>query len=541
MGPRLLAMLGLMGAFGLLFALAEGVTRQGLVNGYVLLLVAGSLLLPQATASREIAAELSPHWRWLLGSAALAAVVFVTLLSAGRSTAAKTSATFPLPLSGITPLAQAASLVALPATLTNLGFELETLSEWTARSRAPYFALLVTCTVLLAWLFAMPSRVRRVATDLGLEVDDGALRSTFLGALAASLLVVVALALASSGAAEAGFGVDATTVALATALAIDLVKNLRIYRGSSPWVGLWEDRRPYAAYALARALCAEGIECRVHGGALGSLLSFFGPYAPIGVLVRAADIPAAQKVLARMRPGGERSAQRKPAAAVAPRFGVAQLVGIATCALVAAISWLLPSHGQAAGPRAELGMYEVADDVDLNWSELELPEGAERRKQQVDEVVVDYLHLPPSPGRDDAQSLSQLRQWAEGVNLPAGTRLAFGPDETLEGRGFRSYLLRSPPFLTQNHVADASAVEDELSGASSVNIELTEEGGRLMHEATTRLTRRRIAIVVDGVVESAPLVLAPIPGGTARITLEGSDPRQQLLEARELAARLRPR
>lgn len=51
--------------------------------------------------------------------------------------------------------------------------------------------------------------------------------------------------------------------------------------------------------------------------------------------------------------------------------------------------------------------------------------------------------------------------------------------------------------------------------------------------------RRRFAIVVDGIVYSAPVVQAKIGGGHAQITMGKGPPAQQEHDAKELAAVVR--
>jgi preprotein translocase subunit SecD len=66
-----------------------------------------------------------------------------------------------------------------------------------------------------------------------------------------------------------------------------------------------------------------------------------------------------------------------------------------------------------------------------------------------------------------------------------------------------------------------------------VTFTLTGDGSRKFAEATTRLTGEQLAILVDGMVLSAPSVLAPITGGQGEIT--GS---RSKAEAKDLAAAL---
>jgi len=58
-------------------------------------------------------------------------------------------------------------------------------------------------------------------------------------------------------------------------------------------------------------------------------------------------------------------------------------------------------------------------------------------------------------------------------------------------------------------------------------------------DATRKNIRRRLAIVIDDEVQSAPVILSEISGGTVMITMAAGAPKEQLAEARQLAAALR--
>ncbi len=79
----------------------------------------------------------------------------------------------------------------------------------------------------------------------------------------------------------------------------------------------------------------------------------------------------------------------------------------------------------------------------------------------------------------------------------------------------------------------ASVEFDHNTGTPLVSLTFDAEGGELFGEMTEELVGQQIAIFLDGVIISAPVVQQPIYGGTAQITGSGD-----LDEARELAQRL---
>jgi preprotein translocase subunit SecD len=101
----------------------------------------------------------------------------------------------------------------------------------------------------------------------------------------------------------------------------------------------------------------------------------------------------------------------------------------------------------------------------------------------------------------DADALAKLNAGTEGVKLKEGTYTAF-----LDGSS-----------ITQTSVGQAS---NASTGYYAVNITFDDEGTQKFAEVTKDLapTNGRIAIVLDGVVESAPAVQSEITDGKVSIT-----------------------
>lgn len=70
-------------------------------------------------------------------------------------------------------------------------------------------------------------------------------------------------------------------------------------------------------------------------------------------------------------------------------------------------------------------------------------------------------------------------------------------------------------------------------------LELTAEGAERLAAGTRAALKRRIAVVVDGKVVSAPAVQTEIAGGRLTVTLGAADLDQGLAEAERLAVALR--
>ena len=96
------------------------------------------------------------------------------------------------------------------------------------------------------------------------------------------------------------------------------------------------------------------------------------------------------------------------------------------------------------------------------------------------------------------------------------------------------YFVERRAQVTGDMLADARAVPDQSSGQYYVLMRLDNRGKRLFERLTRESVGKALAIVLDDVIFSAPVIQEPIPGGEARITGNFTPE-----EARDLAIVLR--
>ena len=160
--------------------------------------------------------------------------------------------------------------------------------------------------------------------------------------------------------------------------------------------------------------------------------------------------------------------------------------------------------------------------------------------QGSDEIVVQL------PGIQDPQraksligktALLEFKLLAQGAQ--AGTPEHPGPGaQTLPGKGDgggrRQYLVERKTLMTGDVVTDASVRAGSATEGMAVDFVLDARGGKLFGDITTQNVGRNLAIVLDGMVESAPQIREPITGGRGQIT-----GRFDFTEAQDLANVLR--
>lgn len=123
---------------------------------------------------------------------------------------------------------------------------------------------------------------------------------------------------------------------------------------------------------------------------------------------------------------------------------------------------------------------------------------------------------------------------AEGT--PPGSEILYEIREDAQTRRVikRPYLVKKGALLTGSYLTDASVQIDSQYNEPYVSIDFDKKGARIFENITEENVKKRLAIVLDNKVYSAPVIQEKISGGHARIT--GSFTTE---EARDLAIVLR--
>lgn len=319
-----MALIGLLLVGGVVFLhlLTVLVERQGLGNGYAVVIL--GLSVPSGVAlTRQLggdsAAESLPLAMaviFLLGLVALVRILARLLRGRVPGTAGGTErpAALRLPTSGLAPLTFAGAVLALPTTLANRRVhpafeELARLLESSDVLHAlAYFVVATLLTVAFSVLFHRPQRVG--ATWAALTAKDEASRAEVHGRAAlrahellpsavAWSVLLVSLAWLPSRLAASFFAVrlpEATGLLVAVAIGLDLLDEARM-RLEGAWVAVWPVHRVYEVEPALAALTAAGIPARARGVCARALFQFFAPYFPIDLMVPPARADEARALL----------------------------------------------------------------------------------------------------------------------------------------------------------------------------------------------------------------------------------------------------
>jgi preprotein translocase subunit SecD len=127
------------------------------------------------------------------------------------------------------------------------------------------------------------------------------------------------------------------------------------------------------------------------------------------------------------------------------------------------------------------------------------------------------------------------------TKLPANTTINFEKSEnaTKMEIGAVPFLLKSDTNLSGGSLDDATVGYGQY-GEPEVSLTFNAAGSKRFGEVTTIARGKRVAIVLDKVVKSAPNINEPITGGRARITLgRGLDRQKTMDEAKMISTALR--
>lgn len=127
-------------------------------------------------------------------------------------------------------------------------------------------------------------------------------------------------------------------------------------------------------------------------------------------------------------------------------------------------------------------------------------------------------------------------------DLPKGFEIAFGKTvnkNTNEITNLEPYLVEAGTALTGEELQEAIVRIDQQQNRPYVGLEFKPNGAKIFENLTGENIGKRLAIVLDGNVYSAPVVQGRIAGGSAQITLGAGDYNATMMEARDLALVLR--
>ena len=183
----------------------------------------------------------------------------------------------------------------------------------------------------------------------------------------------------------------------------------------------------------------------------------------------------------------------------------------------------------------------------------ELPEG--------EGIAIYQENAPAGPGKSvqssyarmvkrDNETITQTRErfkkWVATLPVPDDHTVGFeelehDPENPAAELGWRTFYLFARAEVTGDSITDANVAQEQNQGIGQfyVGVTFSPAGADRFEEVTGANVQRRFAIILDDVINSAPVIKTKIGGGRASITLGSGDPEEQLAKARQLELVLR--
>lgn len=296
LGTRAVVVLTLVGATVAQIAMARWVDRDGVGNGFAVLLAGYSLPRVVDPVWRALAAaEAHTIPSWVLPAAAFAIVVPACaagwMFSASRLPAGPGTVHPDLisrPACGNAPIVVTLSVLSMIATVVDFLQRGGAPNPSASPLTIPWgFAWLASigAAFAFAYLFNPPQRIAAMWQSL-VPIPPGERPRLNIVLPECAIFIAVVSGVYLLGRHYLGpFAPECLSVLLLTAVYFDLSREGRVRDADPSLVPVWEIHQTYAVAPAMRCLEAEGIRVMARGVHLRALLQFFGPYVPIRLLV----------------------------------------------------------------------------------------------------------------------------------------------------------------------------------------------------------------------------------------------------------------
>jgi len=180
--------------------------------------------------------------------------------------------------------------------------------------------------------------------------------------------------------------------------------------------------------------------------------------------------------------------------------------------------------------------FKMVDDADTSLTQLkDLPQGITLDWDRYEGAGGALVSSPYLRAKDR----NQLSEYLKG-KAPAAHEFGL---QKIEERGrepyYRTYLLDKKAGLTGEYITDARVAFDNSPGEGNrpyVQVTFNRTGAEVFGRLTAANVKKRMAIVLDDNVDSAPVIQSEIPGGVCSIHMGGLKPINEILqEAKDLA------
>ncbi|MBI3072071.1 MAG: hypothetical protein HYY84_08105 [Deltaproteobacteria bacterium] len=294
---------------------AKLVSRFGLGNGFSVVLVSG-VVVDLARQLTVLIRDVSDGFVTAMGAGfavlivAAFGVATARLLRRGGKGRASSNVVLRLPLCGVAPVLEAASLAAVFSTLANFGVDTSRIAAALTPGSPAYFWWLAAGIAVFgtayALLFHRIGNVTRVFRQLGRVSDDAGFTNELRLARWRGVVTSCAFLFAYIVVAQFPFGnwslpgralFQIGSAIILPAVVLDLIDEWRARRAHGELASVWPEHRLYAVDPIVESLRSANISAFPRGVYHRTLLQFFGPVIPVDIMVPSQRVTDARSLV----------------------------------------------------------------------------------------------------------------------------------------------------------------------------------------------------------------------------------------------------
>ena len=97
--------------------------------------------------------------------------------------------------------------------------------------------------------------------------------------------------------------------------------------------------------------------------------------------------------------------------------------------------------------------------------------------------------------------------------------IGYAIDHSINKNGKKEFLfVKIRPEMTGVHIKNSYVMRDSNTNQPTILLQFNTQGSKLFEQITYNNINKRLAIILDGVIQTTPIIKEKIPGGTARIS-----------------------
>jgi preprotein translocase subunit SecD len=167
----------------------------------------------------------------------------------------------------------------------------------------------------------------------------------------------------------------------------------------------------------------------------------------------------------------------------------------------------------------------------------------EKTGEQVEDLyfrTVDVVEVDKKKKQDILHNqLKELKTFVKGLNIKFTHKIGYSLIERGTTSYYRTYLLKKKTVLTGEYISEVQSLVDPRDNSPYVALNFTTIGSEMFATLTEQNKHRRMAIVLDNMVDSAPIIQDKIAGGRASITLGAGTYQEKVKKAEMLKVLLK--